>query len=677
MKRVIYIIGIALVAIGCTEESGDSSLAQSEEVNFSTVSAVTRVVTSNSTTTSSAWETDSDKIGINSDNGDSNVEYYVSAIDAASATATFSPVDSDKAIYLSQSKEVNYSAYYPYQEGSTSIYTSNISTQSNLGDIDFLVSNILSASYASNNKSVSFTFTHALAMVKFNIILAQDLKDAYPDYENDFKDYTTLKLSNVATEVGYNHDGSCVGGKGSVTTGEITVPVDATDKTATAILNPTGSEQSMTLNITFDTKVYEQALSITPAANTIYEYSITLGYDEITISNTPTITPWNSYNGGTATDLVDLTEITFGTPSHPFQILDADDLAAVGSGTYHNGTSEPWDPSAHYKVMNDFAITDNNVVGGFTFAGTAISSTNPFYGELDGGGYTISGITTFGTAIDMLGLIPYIAPNAKVHDLNIECTISASAIYLGGIAGSNEGTISNCRVSGSITNNITTTIYCGTGGIAGHNTYLIEQCVNSATVTGYWKVGGIVGYLDLSSIISCGNTGEVINNTDNSGSSYQSQHGTGGIAGSGDGSTYILCCYNNGVVSSSGYMVGGVAGYTNGTVVRGSYNTGSVSSTTDHDYIGGVVGRVNSAGNVVSCYYLSTVATYGIGAVADIDGTVEAKDSDYMQHDDFVTILNTAAALTQTTYPGVTIYKWESGGTGQYPVTDIGEVVNQ
>ena len=83
---------------------------------------------------------------------------------------------------------------------------------------------------------------------------------------------------------------------------------------------------------------------------------------------------------------------------------------------------------------------------------------------------------------------------------------------IGGIVGSNSGTVEECYNLGNI---LAPTIYVrfSKGGIVGVNSGTIRRCYNLATVTGNrnWSMGGISGDNEQNGIIEFSyNAGEVV-----------------------------------------------------------------------------------------------------------------------------------------------------------------------
>ncbi len=432
----------------------------------------------------------------------------------------------------------------------------------------------------------------------------------------------------------------------------------------------------MNLVLLFGDSVYENSFMFNAVQGNIYTFEVIIGYAEISV-NSRSIKEWNSESDDVEV-LDKTTEIAQGTAGNPFLINSVAELGYIGDGEYHDSV-EPWDPSAHYKLTGDIICDETTAIT------PAISASNPFFGELDGNDCIIKNISITTTSGDYTGLIPYVSANAKIHDLNLEgCVISAASGYVGAIAGHNEGTITNCTVSGTITNSASVSTGCATGGIVGHNESIVDGCVCSATVTGNWKVGGIVGYLNEGFVVNCGNKGAVTNDMTTSASSLQ-QQSAGGIVGSGDSKTYILNCYNQGDINGgNAYNVGGVAGFTNGSIISVCYNTGALSGL---DYIGGIVGRVYATSNVSDCYYLEGSASCGIGiqsgsvnystayVVEDEVGRTEAltdaqmrcADTHYVEDNYYLDeMLSSAAIKANSTYTSITINDW-TNTQGDYP----------
>ena len=157
--------------------------------------------------------------------------------------------------------------------------------------------------------------------------------------------------------------------------------------------------------------------------------------------------------------------------------------------------------------------------------------------------------------------------------------------------------------------NDSTTSYVGLFGYVYGGTVQNVGVINSY-LHGNQSVGGIVGLNASGSyVMNCYNTGVV------NGSSL-----IGGVVGrNGNGKVYNCC--NTGSVSGSGNSVGGVAGYNDG-VINNCYNTGNVSGSSE---VGGVAGYNNSDDTVINSYNIGKVSGSGkIGSVVgNNNGTVK------------------------------------------------------
>lgn len=239
------------------------------------------------------------------------------------------------------------------------------------------------------------------------------------------------------------------------------------------------------------------------------------------------------------------------------------------------------------QLMNDIDLT-----------GTDFSPISIFNGEFDGNGYTISGLelTYSGSHV---GLFRYIGSEGYVHDLNVRGTVtpSGTAEYVGGIVGTNIGTVSNCSFYGSVDGK------SNVGGIAGSNETggVISDCRSDGTVVCEHYTGGVVG-LNMGTVRGSTNycavntTGEDIDQTLedynlsdlNSVENVDTYTDTGGVAGFSSG--VVMNCTNYGTIGyiHVGYNVGGIIGRQSG-YVYGCVNNGDVMGRKE---VGGIVGQM-------------------------------------------------------------------------------------
>lgn len=263
-------------------------------------------------------------------------------------------------------------------------------------------------------------------------------------------------------------------------------------------------------------------------------------------------------------------------------IQTAEDLKALAK----NCTLDTWSQGKTVVLQADIDIS-----------GTGFTAIPSFGGTFEGNGHTISGLS-LSDGVSYQGLFRYIQESGTVQNLHVTGTVLAvgEQTYLGGIAGSNAGTIIDCSFSGDISGEEQV------GGIAGTNeaTGTIYQCNTEGTVTGSENTGGIAG-LNGGTITGCVNRSSVNITYENDGQSLDdisisldqeslesTTNNTGGIAGTSTG--VLQNCCNEGDVGYShvGYNVGGIVGHSSG-YMKNCSNAGTVLGRKD---VGGIVGQM-------------------------------------------------------------------------------------
>lgn len=195
-------------------------------------------------------------------------------------------------------------------------------------------------------------------------------------------------------------------------------------------------------------------------------------------------------------------------------------------------------------------------------------------GSIDGQGYTIHDLTIEQTT-SYAGFLSEMGDDAAVGNLNFANVKITGQYYVGAIAGSAKGVISNCKVlSGSVTG--TGENVGGMVGFAG--LYLkFYDCENYATVSGKSDVGGILGEGDFSTLTRCTNHGNVTSTVKR----------VGGICGY-PSSSKLYDCTNYGTVEGVKY-VGGIAG--DKCTMVNAINHGEVKGV---ERVGGISARIGS-----------------------------------------------------------------------------------
>ena len=219
------------------------------------------------------------------------------------------------------------------------------------------------------------------------------------------------------------------------------------------------------------------------------------------------------------------------------------------------------------------------LTGNWTTVGT---ETEPFKGTFDGKGYTITGL------------------NIPTNDNE----------YVGLIGILDGGTVKNVKfASVSVTgkNDVGTAV----GRIINGGTVSGVQVLDG-TVSGAKRVGGVVGSIKAKGTVGdCTNAAGVTANDRNAGgivgSAYYTETGK---------QMYITGCVNNGAVTASGGVCGGIVSLSAANV-SGNTNTAAVKGTE----VGGIVGEQKSYGSVTNNTNSGAVtntggnAAYGAGGI--------------------------------------------------------------
>jgi hypothetical protein len=158
-----------------------------------------------------------------------------------------------------------------------------------------------------------------------------------------------------------------------------------------------------------------------------------------------------------------------GEPNDPYQIATAEQLISIGD--------DPNLLAKHYVLINDIDL-DPNLPGRKIFARAVIApDTNDgsefqgvvFSGSFDGNGYAIHNLTIDSDEYrkDYIGLFGSVGNGGLIQNLAlIDISINVNRLYeSGGFAGSNDGTINNCHITG----NISCEFALNFGGFVGEN----------------------------------------------------------------------------------------------------------------------------------------------------------------------------------------------------------------
>jgi hypothetical protein len=251
-----------------------------------------------------------------------------------------------------------------------------------------------------------------------------------------------------------------------------------------------------------------------------------------------------------------------GTVNDPYLILTPCQMQEIGT--------EPGDWDKHFKLMTDidvgrFTEDEFNIIG---------NDSNRFTGVFNGNDHKISNFT-YSIAgaggpgrIAIFGVVDGASAqirNLGVVDPNIEASIW---FYVAPLVGQlKDGVVSNCYAVGGNVQGM-----WDTGGLAGSNQGTISECMSSVSVGGEDFTGGLVG-ANYGVVTDCYATGSVYGNEI-----------VGGLVGLENDTATVDNCYASGSVSGISDIGGLVGLQLGGTVtVTGSFWDVNTSGLTVSD----------------------------------------------------------------------------------------------
>ena len=279
-----------------------------------------------------------------------------------------------------------------------------------------------------------------------------------------------------------------------------------------------------------------------------------------------------------------------------------------------NGTLSgvPQNTSANAVLTKDIVVNENVLKpdgtlneGSFKEWTPIATSASPYTGIFEGQNHTISGLY-FKQEASFVGL--FSVNSGKIANVGILDSYFYGQPYkgwqVGGVCGSNtnQGAITNCYNTGIVRGSETV------GGVCGSNYGTITNCSNKGNVgEDDESVGGVCGS-NYGTITNCNNAGIV------SGKSY-----VGGVCGKNSNGGTVTNCNNTGEVRGTSQYIGGLSGDNDSSSITNCNNTGEVKAT--GKFVGGLSGGNYNNGTITNCYYDGTV--YTGAAIGDDMGTTE------------------------------------------------------
>ena len=321
----------------------------------------------------------------------------------------------------------------------------------------------------------------------------------------------------------------------------VVIPFTGTSASFAGIMIP-GQSGFRTINVTLENgKVYTYThsadIDLQPGRYTTV--NLVLGRDRIELDDAGiNVSDWEngtSIDGGEATEAY-----SYDSNTKTITIYSGEGLK-VAADVVNSG-----DNDINIILDNDIDLSDID----WTPIGT---ESRPYTGTFDGGTYTITGLTVNQTR-ENVGLIGCIGSNGTVKNVKLEnVNITGDGYFVGGVAGTNYGTIENCSVDGTLTNN---RHYLG--GVVGNNYGSIIGCSSSGTITGTSpNVGGIGGQSVGGTIMACYSVANI-----------KGWSSSGGVLGQTNRETVVIACYHakGNVTGEQSRMIGGVIGWNYGKV---------------------------------------------------------------------------------------------------------------
>jgi len=251
-----------------------------------------------------------------------------------------------------------------------------------------------------------------------------------------------------------------------------------------------------------------------------------------------------------------------GTAESPYQIDSLPNLYWLSQTT-----------SAWGSVFVQGKDIDASGISSWTPIG---NETTAFTGTFNGQGHKITGVSIGQVPGPDVGLFGYVGTDGTLQGVVVEnaSILCDTAMVAGILVGENDGTVIDCRATGTIHG------YSNVGGLVGYNGGTVSRCFSTGTVYASDTVGGLVGFSENATISESYSTASV--------KGYES-------------------------------VVGGLLGLNLGEV-HSSYSAGKVSGSSS---VGGLVGS-NPVGIVSNSYWDTLTSGFGTGKGIGVDGNSQS-----------------------------------------------------
>lgn len=531
-------------------------------------------------------------------------------------TGGFSPATEWDRLYYPATGQVDFIAYYPFGNVQDFKLRVDVSDQRFPEELDLLYSDNLKGVEASS-EAQNLVFEHCMSKVVFTVSVGDGISTTALEG-------LSLTFRNVATVANLLLPDGTVESGGQ--TGDITVTgtVGEDDASVEAIMIPQNCEDAEAVLVLSDGTryLYTFASGHEWENGKCHNYLITLSMESGSETELEAeITNWDSVDSSGSLQGYenkpwegDINTSWYSLAEDNFSLVSPEELAGlaklVNEGNSFSGKS--------IRLLNNLDMN------GLPWVAIGHDSRTAFSGTFDGDGHKIQNLCPAGDTTTYVGLFGY--SKGVIEKVMVEGTYVVSMekanLYIGGVCGTNDGVIRNCRNYSSIDGEITletsarTILYAG--GIVAVNNGTVSDCQNYGILNGnqvntdtlaYLHVGGIAGG-NTGSITGCENTCNV--------TATNSTVRAGGIAGLSTGASALLdSCTNWGdvIVTASHQVaaVGGVVGrHASEARVKNVVNNGAVSVTlaTGTAVYGGGVAGMNEGATLLSGINKRTVEVY-------------------------------------------------------------------
>jgi hypothetical protein len=305
-----------------------------------------------------------------------------------------------------------------------------------------------------------------------------------------------------------------------------------------------------------------------------------------------------------------------GTQQAPFLISTAEDFQAIGEN--------PADWDKHFRLTQDIDLSDYNEVSLHTIGrwiSYASPSNQPFKGEFDGNGKTISHFTHKDLQEEYVGLFPYVAGDIKNLKL-VQATVVGNKSGAGALVGYLEkGNLTDCSATKvSVSGN------SRVGGLAGSVEGSVTRSYSDGSVSGIQYVGGLLG--SFAGVIVTGSYSKA---------QVAGTESVGGLIGATlKQESLVSSCYALGDVKGSLY-VGGLVGQVSAGQVFRCYSAGKVTGT---QAAGGLVGYQRALAVVIGSLWdmQTSKQTKSVGGTGKTTAEMKTMDTFLAANWDFFNV---------------------------------------